>query len=206
MGFDVSGPRAKSAKTAIESGTFAAGQFRYGVPEPPPRSFDWRTPVNAPAKRAKHSNSVPLFGPACALRPRHGPLCAVFLLCPGVRRCRRSFCGVGRSQAPARFFWCRPLHRQSPKFSGDRSNPGLARICWPENLGECTDRFFRSVVCAYEFRTQSRALPRTAANVEDELAQSGQAGALVQVVGVLAFDVAHAPRQTALDCGALARL
>lgn len=99
-----------SAKTRIESDVFAGGHVRYGSPRPPPRPSDRRTRLNAPAGRAKHSNSVPLFAPACALRPRQGPLCALFMLCPGVRRRRRSFRGVGRSQASARFFGCRPLH------------------------------------------------------------------------------------------------
>jgi len=101
MGVRCSWPRAKSAKTHIESDVFAGGHVRNGSPRPPPRPFDWRTRLNAPAKRAKHSNSVPLFGPACARRPRQGPLCALFVLCPGVQRRRRSFRGVSRF---------RPLH------------------------------------------------------------------------------------------------
>ena len=57
------------------------------------------------------------------------------------------------------------------------------------NLSDWSDAGFRVSV----------ALPGAAANVENQLAQSGQAGALVQVVGVFALDVAHAPRQARLD-------
>ena len=68
------------------------------------------TSENAPSKPIKYSNSVSLFALACALTPRQGPLCALFLLCPGVRRCRRCFRGVGPSRPSAHFLRCCPLH------------------------------------------------------------------------------------------------
>lgn len=166
MGFRCSAPRAKSAKTCIESDVFTGGQSRYGSPRPPPLPT-WATHSLECAGHVSQAFQLctSVRSGLCSQASPRPPLRLVRAV-PWCSTVRSVFLRCGPIQARARFFWCRPLHHgvqslhllQSWKGSAPNAYPfpRCAHICAP--LPPYFARSSRASRITFSF-TSAKALP-----------------------------------------------